>query len=85
MWIINLEKRIKENTWEYDTTVNEEMDDLYDRFSQLERRLFEIGAIESDVNLYCCGYWVFPDIYLKYIKKQQFQFKDKTLRQQKNV
>ena len=83
LWIINLEKRIKENTWEYDTTVNEEMDDLYDRFSQLERRLFEIGAIESDVNLYCCGYWVFPDIYLKYIKKQQFQFKDKTLRQQK--
>lgn len=84
LWVQNLEKMIQKNQWTLSRSLNQEMDRTQDHLLQIEQRLFEIGAVESNLNCKELSYWVFTRFYEYSFEKSEKKLIGTSPRQQKS-
>ena len=84
LWVQNLEKMIQKNQWTLSRSLNQEMDRTQDHLLQIEQRLFEIGAVESNLNCKELSYWVFTRFYEYSFQKSEGKLIGASPRQQKS-
>lgn len=84
LWVKHLEKMIQKDQWMLSRSLNQEMDRTQDRLLQIEQRLFEIGAVESNLNCKELSYWVLTRFYEYHFKKNKNKILDVSPRKQKS-